>query len=143
MSVARTDAVEAGSPLAAFRDAWMGDDPAAVARLFAAAGERRDVGFGVVARGRQEIAAAAAVYLGAFAERVLDLRPMSVGAGGWATEVDWSAVHDGEFRGLPPCRRRISFTGLSIGWLDDAGLLTIEKWYSDGASLTRNLGGRL
>jgi hypothetical protein len=142
VSVARTAAVDAGSPLATFARAWTGGDPLAVAALFQPAAQRHDVGFAEVARGRDEIAAAAGALMAAFGDLAVDLRPLDAGPHGWACEIVWSGIHHAPFRGSPGSRRRIEFSGLSIGWVGDDGLLAVEKWYSDGAALLRNLGGR-
>jgi len=143
MTVARTGTHGLTPALARFRDAWLGGDPQAVAALYRPEGERHDAGFGEVARGRAAIAAAAGAFMEAFGDRSLTLRPLDAGPDGWACEIAWSAVHAGPFRGLPPCRRRVEFSGLSVGWTGQDGLLAVEKWYSDAAVLMRNLGGRV
>jgi hypothetical protein len=131
-----------GTPLGRYRDAWMGDDPAAVSSLFAPAGERVEVGFDRVLRGRLEIEAAAREVMGAFAERRLAVDPAMADDFGWVAAVTLSAVQRGPFRGAPASGRAFQIPGLSIARLED-GLLVREGWYFDGVAVMRLLGGRL
>jgi len=131
-----------GTPLGLYRDAWMGDDPLAVARLYSPAGERVEVGFERVFRGRAEIQAGAGEVMGAFAERRLAVDPVMMDAFGWVAALTWSAVQRGPFRGYPASNRWVQIPGLTVARLEE-GLLVRERWYFDGVALMRLLGARL
>jgi hypothetical protein len=131
-----------GTPLGLYRDAWMGDDPVAVASLYTPTGERFEVGFERIFRGRGEIQAGAAEVMAAFGERRVALDPVMVDDFGWVASVTWSAVQRGPFRGAPASNRWVQIPGLTVARLED-GLLVRERWYFDGLAVMRLLGGRL
>jgi SnoaL-like polyketide cyclase len=131
-----------GTPLGLYRDAWMGDDPVAVASLYAPAGERCEVGFERSLRGRSEIEAAAGELMQAFGERRLAVDPVMVDDFGWVAALTWSAVQRAPFRGSPASHRWFQIPGLTVARLE-GGLLVRERWYFDGLAVMRLLGGRL
>jgi hypothetical protein len=131
-----------GTPLGRYRDAWMGDDPGAVASLYSPVGERFEVGFERIFRGRAEIQAGAGEVMSAFAERRLALDPVMLDDFGWVAAVTWSAVQRGPFRGYPASNRWVQIPGLTVARLED-GLLVRERWYFDGVAVMRLLGARL
>ena len=128
--------------MARYRAAWMGDDPEAVAALFAPDAVRIEVAFDREDRGRPAIARAAGELMDAFHERRLTLEPLMVDEAGWAVEITWRAVHRGAYRGGPATHRRVEIPGLSIARLED-GLLAVERWYFDAVALGRRLGWRV
>ena len=128
--------------VARYRAAWMGDDPEAVAGLYADEAVRIEVAFAREDRGRPAIARAAAELMDAFRERRLSLEPLMIDEAGWAVEVTWRAVHRGAYRGGPATHRRVEIPGLSIARLEN-GLLAEERWYFDAVALGRRLGWRV
>ncbi len=128
--------------MARYRAAWMGEDPQAVAELYAPDAARIEVAFGREDHGRPAIARAAGELMAAFHERRLTLEPLMVDEAGWAVEVTWRAVHRGTFRGGPATHRRVEIPGLSIARLE-GGLLAAERWYFDAVALGRRLGWRV
>jgi SnoaL-like polyketide cyclase len=137
-----TRATLRGTVLALYRDAWMGDDPGAVARLYAPEGERFEAGFGRTLRGRTEIEAAAGEVMAAFGERRLAVDPAMLDGFGWVAALTLSAVQRAPFRGTPASQRSFQIPGLSVARLE-GGLVVRESWYFDGVAVMRLLGGRL
>ena len=131
--------VDVHPAVARYRAAWMGDDPEAVAALFAPDAVRIEVAFSREDRGRPAIALAAGELMDAFRERRLSVEPLLVDDAGWALEVTWRAVHRGLYRGAPATHRRVEIPGLSVARLE-GGLLAAERWYFDAVALGRRLG---
>jgi steroid delta-isomerase-like uncharacterized protein len=89
--------------------------------------------------GREEFRQGVLAMLSAFSDRQVVIADQIVNGDKVATRWRASAVHSGDFNGIPATGRQVSLTGISIDRI--AGGKIVESWeVTDDAGLLRQLG---
>jgi steroid delta-isomerase-like uncharacterized protein len=89
--------------------------------------------------GRDEFKAGVLAMLAAFSDRQVEIADQIVDGDKVATRWQATAVHTGEFQGIPATRCHVSLVGITIGRI--AGGKIVESWeVTDDAGLLRQLG---
>jgi steroid delta-isomerase-like uncharacterized protein len=121
----------------AFRDIMDSGDITMIDELFASDFTGHDTTGGTF--GRDEFKEGVRAMLAAFTDRRVVIEDQLAAGDKVATRWTVTAVHTGEFQGIPATGRRGSMTGISIDRL--AGGKIIESWeVTDDAGLLRQLG---
>ncbi len=112
--------------------AWNAHDPEAVASFYAEDGAREELIL-TQARlvGREAVAGQVRMYLDAMPDLALSVRKVTEAAGTVTFEWQVDATHKGDAPGWPAQGEPVTFPGVSVLDLDDAGLITEERVYTD------------
>lgn len=121
----------------AFQAIMNGGDIDAIDNLFASDFVGHDTAGGTF--GREEFREGVRAMLSAFSGRQVVIEDQLTDGDKVATRWTVTAIHSGEFQGIPATGRRGSMTGISIDRL--AGGKIVESWeVTDDAGLLRQLG---
>ena len=121
----------------AFRDIMQGGNIAAIDDLFASDFAGHDTAGGTF--GREEFREGVRAMISAFSDRRVVIEDQLADGDKVATRWTVTAIHSGEFQGIPATGRRGSMTGISIDRI--AGGKIVESWeVTDDAGLLRQLG---
>ena len=121
----------------AFRDIMQGGNIAVIDDLFASDFAGHDTAGGTF--GREEFREGVRAMISAFSDRRVVIEDQLADGDKVATRWTVTAIHSGEFQGIPATGRRGSMTGISIDRI--AGGKIVESWeVTDDAGLLRQLG---
>ncbi|HEY1275349.1 MAG TPA: SgcJ/EcaC family oxidoreductase [Thermoleophilaceae bacterium] len=120
-------------------DAWNSHDPDAVAAVFAEDAVLIDAGAGEPVRGREAIRARAADLLEAFGDFQLERLQLLIDPPSNADRWRVTAVHRGDFLGIPATGREISVEGCTFSDFGDDGLVVRDMNFWDVPGLLAQL----
>jgi len=121
--------------------AWNSHDAHRVASFYAVDGAREELILTQArAVGREAVAGQVQLYLDAMPDLALSVRRISEGVGTVTFEWFVTATHRGDAPGWPARGEPVAFPGVSVIDLDDDGMITEERVYTDFTGLLAGAG---